>query len=354
MSTSKNVKDKKTYWAEKPEPVSILEDVAHLEDLTKRPDYFEWWYFDATAESGERIVYEFHYSNFFLSPRIPSVLLQIRAQDGEVFSRGHMFRGGWQSEGGISASSTEIDVKFGERGFVRGTYPDYQVKMEHEKIGADLMFHFLSPPWKAPNDVWFPLAFHDEVTKDGFYHLIMPSANVEGKIRVDDKVTNVKGKGYHDHQWGNIAFRDVISHWYWGRALSGDQMLCFMNSGRAPEGQRYPEGVNGLLVVNRGQIILVTNQVKFSASDFIHDDMTDKDIPYTLRYFMEPDKEMKSMGLDATIRIKGIAGKADFRGRSKHLRAYLRLIGECEATIDEKGSKSKFKGDVIVGDMIFH
>lgn len=354
MSKSKSVKDKKTFWAEKPTPVSPMEDMGHLEDLTKRPDYFEWWYFDATGDSGERIVYEFHYSNFFLSPRIPSVLLQIRTPDGNVFSRGHMFRGGWQSNGGVSTSSNEVNVKFGERGFVKGVYPDYQVKMDYENIGADLKFHFISPPWKAHQDIWFPLAFYDEVTKDGFYHLIMPTADVEGKIRIGDKFSNVKGKGYHDHQWGNIAFRDVISHWYWGRALSGDQMLCFMNSVRAPGGQRYPEEVNGLMMVDRGQIILVTNQVRFSASDFIHDDITDKDVPRTLRFATTQAKEKEATGVDAVIRIKEIVAKSDFRRRSKHLRAYLRLIGVCEAAINIEGRSAELKGDVIVGDMIFH
>ncbi len=352
MGKPDNIKDGGMFWAERPAPVSHLEDVAHLEDPTERPDYFEWWYFDATTDSGERIVYEFHYSNFFLSPRIPSLLLQIRTPDGKVLSKGHMFRGGWQSEGRVSASSTQVDVRFGDRGFVRGTYPVYQVSMEHETIGANLKFQFATPGWKAHKDVWFPLAFYDEATKDEFSHLIMPDADVEGEIRVGNKVTSVRGKGYHDHQWGNIAFRDVISHWYWGRAISGDRKLCFMSSGRAPDGDRYPEEVNGLLVVDKGQIMLATNQVRFTASDFIHDDLTDKHIPHTLQFRTEP--EGRSTNVDATIRIKEISGKSNFQFRSKHLRAYLRLIGECEATINIKGESSRFEGDAIVGDMFFH
>lgn len=94
--------------------------------------------------------------------------------------------------------------------------------------------------------------------------------------------------------------------------------------------------------------------MRFNASDFIHDDIADKDVPRTLRFTTTPAKEKEATGLDAVIRIKEIAGKSEFRGRSKHLRAYLRLLGECEATINTKGSSSKFKGDVIVGDMIFH
>lgn len=352
MGKPDNIKDGGMFWVERPAPVSHLEDVAHLEDPTERPDYFEWWYFDATTDSGERIVYEFHYSNFFLSPRIPSLLLQIRTPDGKVLSKGHMFRGGWQSEGRVSASSTQVDVRFGDRGFVRGTYPVYQVSMEHETIGANLKFQFATPGWKAPKDVWFPLAFYDEATKDEFSHLIMPDADVEGEIRVGSKVTSVRGKGYHDHQWGNIAFRDVISHWYWGRAISGDRKLCFMSSGRAPDGDRYPEEVNGLLVLDKGQIVLATNQVRFTASDFIHDDLTDKDVPHTLQFRTEP--EGRPTNVDATIRIKEISGKSNFQFRSKHLRAYLRLIGECEATINIKGESSRFEGDAIVGDMFFH
>jgi hypothetical protein len=30
------------------------------------------------------------------------------------------------------------------------------------------------------------------------------------------------GTGYHDHNWGNIAPRKVLDHWYWGRARVGE------------------------------------------------------------------------------------------------------------------------------------
>ena len=38
----------------------------------------------------------------------------------------------------------------------------------------------------------------------------------------DGQVTHADGIGYHDHNWGNVALRKILDHWYWGRACVGD------------------------------------------------------------------------------------------------------------------------------------
>jgi hypothetical protein len=38
----------------------------------------------------------------------------------------------------------------------------------------------------------------------------------------------VRGTGYHDHNWGNVALPAVMHHWYWGRAHVGEYTLIFV------------------------------------------------------------------------------------------------------------------------------
>lgn len=138
--------------------------------------------------------------------------------------------------------------------------------------------------------------------------------------------------------------------WYWGRAMSHDKLLCFMSSGRAPGGQRYPDEVNGLLVIDKGEFVLATNQVEFKALDLTHNDRTKKDIPRR----MEFRTLREGCEVTAAVDVKQMMASADYSSRSKYVSAYLRLLADFKANIDLRGMRSEFSGDVVIGDMIFY
>ncbi len=65
----------------------------------------------------------------------------------------------------------------------------------------------------------------------------------EARLRHDGHAEpEVKGWGYHDHQWGNIAFFLLWNNWTWARQSYDDySMLVFDMTATAPfESDRFP------------------------------------------------------------------------------------------------------------------
>ena len=81
----------------------------------------------------------------------------------------------------------------------------------------------------------------------------VPYGAVQGELVYDGKAHTVTGKGYHDHNWGNIGLNDVMSHWVWGRAHVGEYTLIFveMVSNKAYGGVKLPV----FMLAKGGQIL---------------------------------------------------------------------------------------------------
>jgi predicted secreted hydrolase len=56
----------------------------------------------------------------------------------------------------------------------------------------------------------------------------IPYGTVEGKLTHSGQTHSVRGTGYHDHNWGNVALPSVLDHWYWVRAHVGPYTLIFV------------------------------------------------------------------------------------------------------------------------------
>lgn len=39
-----------------------------------------------------------------------------------------------------------------------------------------------------------------------------------GTITINGETVEVKGSGYHDHNWGNAPMDHILDNWLWGRA----------------------------------------------------------------------------------------------------------------------------------------
>jgi predicted secreted hydrolase len=81
----------------------------------------------------------------------------------------------------------------------------YNLTLEIENHAVDLKFTGLSPGWEG-------------VTIGGLYGPVLPIAEIEGTLNVNDDIIEVRGLGYHEHAH-EISFPIKKWGWYWGKII---------------------------------------------------------------------------------------------------------------------------------------
>lgn len=184
------------------------------------PGNFEWWYFDAHLDDGSTLVI-----GYYTKPLLqrndaltPTIVMTLTQPDGRKLSDFPVYPADQ-----FSASKDHCDVRIGPN-WARGDLHRYELHAEAAGVTADLTFTGLVPPWR-------PAAgknYYDEGLTRYFGWLpSIPFGTVEGNLAYEGQSHAVRGTGYHDHNWGNVALNDVLSHWFWGRAHLGEYTLIF-------------------------------------------------------------------------------------------------------------------------------
>lgn len=190
------------------------DDAIHI---YKAPDYYEWWYCDAQFDNGYSCVIVYHWLCGFLKPRIPTVTKNIYTPDGGNISSGKAFQ-----PGECSASEDKCDVKLGES-YICQKGNTYEIYAPGKKSGAHLVFKRLLPGWKPKGTGYL----YDKNRQKQGWLVPVPRAEVTGKLIVDGKEINVKGFGYHDHNWSNVNMYDSFRSWFWGRLHHPEYTLIY-------------------------------------------------------------------------------------------------------------------------------
>ena len=56
----------------------------------------------------------------------------------------------------------------------------------------------------------------------------VPDSSTSASLTLSDGSTQIfTGSGYHDHNWGDIPFPEILSEWYWGRGRVGPFSFTF-------------------------------------------------------------------------------------------------------------------------------
>ncbi len=184
------------------------------------PGTFEWWYFDAHFDDGSTAVIVFATKPILErdGPLKPNVSLTITRPDGSKTAQFPLY-----PPEEFSAATDHCDVRIGSN-HAQGDLHRYQVQVELDGLGADLVFEGRVPPWRPGAG---KLYFGDQ----GQYFAWLPSiphGNVSGTLTYDGQTRSVQGTGYHDHNWGNVGLHQVMDHWYWGRAHIDGYTLIFV------------------------------------------------------------------------------------------------------------------------------
>ncbi len=252
---------------------------------------FEWWYFDAKFEDGHAVVCGLMDPDTWKFSRTKSLMwLHVYLPDGTCYNNHVNIP---RSE--FKASPHRCDVELaGNR--IRGSYPEYRVDLEHGEFAAHLVFRNLLPGWALGNGQMmfgypnYPLAFGWLVPQ--------PRAAVEGTLSYPGGTVEVKGEGYHDHNWGNFPSSVMIERWHWGRLMhreSGITMLfADVICGRSCGGAHIP-----MLLVARGdRLVSETFRAEWHFEDYGIDDFGIQVYPHRYGFRFEEG---------------GTAGEVEFR-----------------------------------------
>ena len=191
-----------------PDAVELWEDGRRREQI---PGAMENWYFDAIMEDGTKVVVVFLTKlgeKRQMATNSPNLRIQITTPQGKLF------------EDSITVPVEESEVRkgechvqFGQHSFI-GNLVDYDIKVSPVNgIGCDLHLKVLVKPFRPGTGY---VAFGDDEAKE-YTWICFPRGSVSGTIVYDGKNQEVKGMGYHDHQFHNTDSMTTIHHWIWGR-----------------------------------------------------------------------------------------------------------------------------------------
>ncbi len=250
------------------------------------PDYYEWWYFDASFENQYHVVVTFHYRNIFLNPMMPTIQFMIYKPDGTPVIRYLAC-----SPDEISAAQESCCVKMGNsRAEDKGG--SYEIAMAIKDCSVNLTYRNIVPGWKPGSGYLYK---DEESGKVSGWVVPVPHGEVEGELRIGDEVIPVRGTGYHDHNWGNYRFHETFDSWYWGRIHNEKYTVVYgwviPNDPQAPV-------VSPLLIAEKGKIVLSTNMLGAKLEQPVKDARTGKEYAESLQLSCNAE------GVDFSLSVK--------------------------------------------------
>jgi hypothetical protein len=253
-------------------PITPKDDALHID--MKEKGTREWWYFDARLDNGYTVV------GFFRAKHERTgktgVEITIYKPDGEKIQNVIDY-----SPSDLSASRDIPDVKIGNNyikvDFSNKELPIYEIFLDEGEYGLHLKYIASVHGWKPGNG-------YIEFGKSNQFGWViaLPRANVEGTIKVNNETIQVKGIGYHDHNWLNFNFAMIIDYWYWGRIYSENFTVIFAYIKCNKRMDNYP--IQVLMIAENENIFLSTGEYEMFQDDFEYNDKANNSHPKLLKF----------------------------------------------------------------------
>jgi predicted secreted hydrolase len=240
-------------------PLTPAEDGLHI-DMAKKGSY-EWWYFDAHFQSGHTLVIFFHAAN--PNPGMggkPGIEIMLLRPDGRKTQRFIPY-----SRSDFIASRDGADVRAGENYLkavqTEGGLPVYEIYISEKDFSCRLTY-------RAEVNGWKPGTGFSQFGKMGYFAWVVPfaRASVEGTITDKGNMLQVRGIGYHDHNWLNFQFPVIIDYWMWGRVYSEHYTMSYAYI--QCNGRMGDYAVKVLMLAEGREVILSTGEFDFNKADF--------------------------------------------------------------------------------------
>jgi hypothetical protein len=251
-------------------PVPLKENARHA---SAHKSAFEHWYFDARLEDGRMLVGFLQSSE--LMTKKPGVELHVYNPDGTR----HEVRRPYAASA-LQLSDERCDVRVAHN-YARVIEPQgggllsHQVYLREDGIEFDLRFDSEVPMWQ-------PGKGYTSYGADDFFAWVVgaPRARVTGTVKVNGEQTQVRGVGYHDHNWGVGTMAKIVDHWYWGRIYAED-LTCIYAMVFTTE--RYGRQVSKPFMVAQGaEVLLSTGEVEIIEGKSVYNRAADQSYPSSL------------------------------------------------------------------------
>lgn len=320
-------------------PLAPADDGLHTDP--KEKGTYEWWYFDAHLDGGYTIVAFFYASN----PNPGNggkagVELTLLRPDG---TKTQKFMPHPKSQ--FQASTEKAEVTIGRNRLkcdYTGTLPVYELHLEGDGIGFDLVYRSLVKGWK-------PGSGRSDFQGMGYFAWVVPvpRAAVEGTIRDGGKIFAAKGVGYHDHNWLNFPFQQVIEYWMWGRLYSESFTASYAYIRCNPKLENHTVKV---MMLARGQeVILSTGEFEFAKGGFQFSPAAGYSYPRNLELTVAGQLEI---GLEVRQVLEQVNMLENFNpllrflaGTILRLRpGYFRLLSDFRLRLTQNGKTQDEKG----------
>jgi predicted secreted hydrolase len=298
-------------------------------------DYYEWWYLDGRFDNGYSCVLTWHWRNCFLKPHIPTIQIFVYTPEGKRYI-------GMEAIDPKECGACEkgCDVKMGSS-FLKQEGQVYHLSMHSKNIGCELNFQGTVPGWKRGEGLLVPLE------KSGIIEgwvIPCPRARVEGKLFIKDLVVEVKGDGYHDHNWGTANLYDVFAGWYWGRLNDPRYTIIFSNT-QALEGDWLPS----LYVADQTSTLLATDDYEFAVEEEEADAATGEKFAkiISLKY------DAEDFRLNCRLNTKRVVEQGILPKVNAFEMKNWRFLADYEGEITVDGKSQHINGETIHERLIF-
>ena len=321
MKIKKNEKEesyessKKSPFVFSPIDISLKDDGFHGSDA---PRFTEWWYFDAVLNKGYSVQ---------MSVRVLSVIkkrLVFVFQRLDIYKDGHLEKHNKRMYflRNFDTSSDFPLVKLAGKQVIKGQVDEatgnwiYDLSFEINNASANLRFEGCTKGWKGKNP------------GGDWWAVILPRAKVSGKIKVKHQEIDVKGIGYHDHNWDVMASaaRSNLG-WFWGKFNSDNFTLTWATIFKT----RFLG--QPLLVINKknsGYINIEPENIQFIAKDIYKED--GKLIPH----YFALEAHDKNVSLYVAMNVLGIHHER-MMGIMNYWRYHVKCTGS--VTVESKEEK---------------
>ena len=168
----------------------------------------------------------------------------------------------------------------------------------------------------------------------------VPHAKVDGELYLKGKIIQVKGSGYHDHNWGNCYCYRLFKNWYWGRVHSDQYSIDYARVIPAVSGM---PSVNPLLIARQNEIVLSTNTLKVDLLDETFDDELGQ--TYAKKIILDADEkgvifhmEINSHRIIDGFKLPKVTDEEHF---------YYRFLADFKMDVDVDGKTEKTEGELL-------
>ncbi|MBB3099494.1 hypothetical protein FHR83_007201 [Actinoplanes campanulatus] len=178
------------------------------------PDAYEWWYSDFTGDDGTVVSFTLKTRptdgfepDATEADRAPGVSLIITEPDGTNHRVVKNYT--WDD---FTSSTDRCDVRVGPFTF-KGDLKTYRMRGADGDLAIDLTLTSLVSPFRPGTG----FRFLNDTDRYQAWFAAVPAGEASGTITVAGKRRRFAGRGYHDHNWGNVPFAEFVDHWRWGR-----------------------------------------------------------------------------------------------------------------------------------------